>query len=409
AVRPVAPLLTKHALVRGRYMKAVAWMEYVGIPIDTNTLAALMSRWDALKGHLIDQIDPAGEIWSGGSFSEAQFREWLAHQGICWPRLDTGRLKLDKETFSDMAKIFPAVQPVEQLRTTLSKMKLKDLAVGPDGRNRTLLSPFGSRSGRNQPSTSRFIFGNARWLRSLIQPQPGTSLAYIDWAQQEFGIGAVLSGDRAMVEAYRSSDPYLAFAKRAGAVPPDATKSSHPNERSTFKMVVLGVGYCMSAPGLAAKLGCSVVEAEELLQIHRQCYPNFWRWSQGAADYGFMNGMIHSRFGLQLHVTADTKDRTLRNFPSQANGAEMMRLAAIYATEAGIRVCAPVHDAFLIEAATEDLDHEVYRMQECMARASADVLDGFRLDTDADLIRHPDRFGGNSENIMWDMAMKFLN
>ena len=34
------------------------------------------------------------------------------------------------------------------------------------------------------------------------------------------------------------------------------------------------------------------------------------------------------------------------NFPMQAGGAEMMRIAAIAATEAGIEVCCPVHDAF---------------------------------------------------------------
>jgi DNA polymerase-1 len=34
----------------------------------------------------------------------------------------------------------------------------------------------------------------------------------------------------------------------------------------------------------------------------------------------------------------------------------MMRLAAIAATEVGIEVCAPVHDAFLIAAPLERLD-----------------------------------------------------
>jgi hypothetical protein len=33
----------------------------------------------------------------------------------------------------------------------------------------------------------------------------------------------VLSGDEAMQAAYLSGDPYLEFAKQAGAVPPDAS------------------------------------------------------------------------------------------------------------------------------------------------------------------------------------------
>src|SRR5947207_662208 len=62
--------------------------------------------------------------------------------------------------------------------------------VGADGRNRTLLAPFGSVTSRNQPSTTKGIFGLATWLRSLMKPPPGQALVYLDWEQQEFGIAA---------------------------------------------------------------------------------------------------------------------------------------------------------------------------------------------------------------------------
>src|SRR5262249_6482488 len=145
----------------------------------------------------------------------------LALQGIPWPRLDSGRLALDDGTFRDLARAYPEqIGPLRELRYALSQLRLNDLAVGPDGRNRVMLSAFQSRTGRNQPSNSKYIFGPAVWLRGLIQPGPGQAVAYIDWEQQEFGIAAALSGDPAMREAYLSGDPYLAFAKQAGAVPP---------------------------------------------------------------------------------------------------------------------------------------------------------------------------------------------
>ena len=81
-------------------------------------------------------------------------------------------------------------------------MRLNSLAVGQDGRNRTGLMPFGSKTGRNQPSNSRFIFGTSRWLRSLIQPAPGRALAYVDWSSQEIAIAAALSGDDALSGFY---------------------------------------------------------------------------------------------------------------------------------------------------------------------------------------------------------------
>ena len=58
-----------------------------------------------------------------------------------------------------MSKPYPKVQPLHELRKTLSEFKLNKLAVGKDGRNRTLLSPFAAKTGRNQPSTAKFIFG----------------------------------------------------------------------------------------------------------------------------------------------------------------------------------------------------------------------------------------------------------
>src|SRR5205807_5012904 len=113
----------------------------------------------------------------------------------------------------------------------LSEMRLNDLAVGRDGRNRTLLSPFRSKSGRNQPSSTKYIFGPSVWLRGLIRPPPGYGVAYVDWEQQEFGIAAALSGDRLMADAYLSGDPYLRFGQQCGAIPTDATRHTHAGQR----------------------------------------------------------------------------------------------------------------------------------------------------------------------------------
>ena len=99
------------------------------------------------------------------------------------------------------------------------------------------------------------MFGLPASLRSLITPIEGKVLAYIDYAQQEFFIAAVLSNDPNMIEAYQSGDPYLAFAKLAGAVPADATKETHSRVRQLFKSCVLGVQYGLGAESLGVKIG----------------------------------------------------------------------------------------------------------------------------------------------------------
>jgi DNA polymerase-1 len=82
-------------------------------------------------------------------------------------------------------------------------------------------------------------------LRGLIKPEPGKAVAYIDYSQQEIGVAAALSGDRAMMQAYNSGDPYLEFAKQAGAAPADATRDTHEAVRNLFKQCVLAVQYGM--------------------------------------------------------------------------------------------------------------------------------------------------------------------
>jgi DNA polymerase I len=307
-----------------------------------------------------------------------------------------------------MARAHPIIAPLRELRVSLSQMRLAELAVGRDGRNRCLLSALRAKTGRNQPSNTAFIFGPAVWLRGLIRPAPGVGLAHIDWSQQEFGIAAALSGDAKMRDAYLSGDPYLAFAKQAGAVPTDGTKATHGPIREQFKACVLAVQYGMGEVSLAQRIGRPVVHARDLLRLHHETYRKFWRWSDAAVDHAMLTGTLHTVFGWTVHVGRTPNARSLRNFPMQANGAEMLRLACCYATERGIHVCAPVHDAILIEAPTNELDAAVEAAQRAMADASEAVLGGFRLRSDVKLIRFPDRYADERGTAMWRTVWKLI-
>jgi len=398
------------ALLRGRYMAAAARIEHTGISIDMHSLATLRENWESIKEELIARIDKNYGVFEGRTFKTDRWAQWLADQNIPWPRLPSGNLALDDDTFKQMARSYPKVAPIRELRSSLSQMRLADLAVGSDGRNRCLLSAFRARTGRNQPSNSKFIFGPAVWLRSLIRPQPGYGLAYIDWSQQEFGIAATLSGDPAMIAAYESGDPYLAFAKQAGVIPPDGTKGTHGWIREQYKACVLAVQYGMGAEALAVRVGKSIAHAQELLRKHKETYPQFWRWSDAAVDHAMLHGHLYTVFGWTIRVGGQVNPRSLRNFPMQANGAEMLRLACCFATESDIRVCAPVHDAVLIEAPLAELDKAIALTQEAMADASAAVLGGFRLRSDVKVFRYPHRYwderGEGMWNEVWDLIQE---
>ena len=93
----------------------------------------------------------------------------------------------------------------------------------------------------------------------------------------------------------------------------------------------------------------------------------------------------------------------------QANGAEMLRLAACMATEAGLRVCAPVHDALLLEAPLDRLDEDIERLKGIMTEASRMVMGSLPCRVDAEIVRYPDRYRDEGGGEMWDRVMALLD
>jgi DNA polymerase I len=92
----------------------------------------------------------------------------------------------------------------------------------------------------------------------------------------------------------------------------------------------------------------------------------------------------------------------------QANGAEMLRLACCLGTEAGIQIAAPVHDAVLIAAPLERLAADTLAQQEVMQKASKIILGGFELQTEAKIIRYPDRYTDKRGIEMFAKVMQLL-
>jgi hypothetical protein len=394
------------ALVRGRYMAAAAAIEHNGTPIDVPTLELFRRHWTDIQDRLIAEIDTAYGVFDGRTFKAEWFARWLGANNIPWPLLESGNLDLSDDTFRQQARAYSAVSPLRELRSSLSDLRLNDLAVGKDAKNRTILSAFRSRTGRNQPSNAKFIFGPSVWLRGLIKPPPGHAVAYIDWSQQEIGIAAALSGDRALLAAYLSGDCYLSFAKQAGAVPADATKTTHGAQRELFKQCMLAVQYGMEWQSLALRIAQPGLVARDLLRAHRQTYRRFWDWSDAAVDQAMLLGVISTVFGWPVRVGEHSNPRSLRNFPMQANGAEMLRIACCLATERNVEVCAPIHDAILIAGQLDGIETDIATTRAAMAEASRIVLAGFELNTDMKIVRWPDRYMDPRGVEMWNRVCK---
>jgi len=112
--------------------------------------------------------------------------------------------------------------------------------------------------------------------------------------------------------------------------------------------------------------------------------------------------------GWRMIVDESANERSLQNFPMQSNGAEMLRLACCLATENGIKVCCPVHDALLVEAEEENIDEVVQNTIHWMNTASKDLLDGFVLRTEVETVIHPIHFQPAKGKDIWNRIQGFL-
>jgi DNA polymerase I len=375
------------ALVRGGSMAVFAAIGDRGLPVDTERFTTIRELGnEGLRRLWQEHLDVYG-LMKNGSFCYRRFAELVDKSGIPWPRTDTGRYKTDKDTLKDAAKAHgePWTSVYELVRS-IAEGAVDGLKLGSDGRLYAAPKPFMTFTGRAAPSTSEFLFLSPKWERSLLQPLPGQTLLQFDWSNQEYAIAAALSQDPAMVAAYEAGDPYLEFARMAGAVPESATKDSHPTERGAFKVVSLAVLMGMGVANVGRQTGTGYFGGRELMRKHRESFPTFWDWSDSVAATGAAARDIETAFGLVYNPgdPSQFKPRTARNFLLQSTGSDMLRAAVLMLEEAGINVIATIHDAVLVMCETHLVDEVVTEVVRIMEEASRITLWG-RLTVRVDL------------------------
>ena len=408
-----------HALFRGQFVAASALMEHRGVPIDMEIFRRLADKrtWSRIRDAMVPTIDAEYGVFTKSKdgdwhFSLELFAAYLQREQISWPLTETGKLSTRNKTFEDMSKGNPQLENLRQLRHARDKLRSIKLAVGADGRNRTVLWPFKAKTSARSKAAP-VDFSPAVWLRSLIKPEPGTAVAYVDWSSMEFLIAASLSNDPVMLEFYKS-DPYLAFPKRVGVRPGDATKATHGALRDRYKVGLLAIQYGMKPDGLAARLGISSIEAHEMITQHRELFAVYWQWAGDWLAQALKSGTMWTVFDWQCATgVTEFNERSITNFPVQATGAEILRLATVWATRHRLRLLAPVHDALVIEAPLERVDHDVMLLRELMRRASRVVLNAapngpIELRTEAIVIRYPDRYSDKRGDAIWRNVLELL-
>ena len=405
--------------IRGQFSAHAAIMESTGIPLDMAACVNLRRNVDMAKDKLIrDLVDnhypffmrkkrTQGELLGAWTDKYSQFKSYVEDhlsESVLksWKLTDSGRLCTDDEYLSNFDNI-PAIYAYRQTRKLLNQLKWfrepgegeGDLfdSIGSDGRLRCFFGIYGTQTARNAPQAKRFIFAMSQWLRCLVRAPEGFVITELDYGSQEFAIGAILSKDKNMIEAYASGDPYLWFAKEAGAVPPEGTKKTHEKERNLFKATTLGLQYGMGSKSLAIKLSSDMGEtitetrAQKLIDLHKRTYRIYWRWLERVEQKYQRQGFLQLPCGWAMFGD-NPQALSVRNFPTQGAGSSVIREAVRLLKNTGITAIATLHDSVYILTPENSLE-PIHIARSCLEKAFDEILQQNELKIRIDVNSHP--------------------
>lgn len=410
---------------RGPFIQTISIAQHRGIPLDVDMIHEINHYWPEIQSaarHRVNETLKMPVFDEAGTFKIHIMEEYLERIGLLegWPKTGvSGRIRLTDQDLKDWSKSRNDFQVLyETWRTLKQGSHGLRYDIGRDGRGRAWANPFGTKTGRSAPREPRenkdlrggnFIFSGARWVRGLIKPPKGVALAYIDWTSQEIQVAAALSADPNLMACYLAKDPYIEFARMAGAVPDGATKESHPLERDMFKKTLLSLGYGTGARALAHSLGTTLHEAEMLVRLHHKIFHVFWDWIERVRIQAYANRYITNPMGWSMHVDGFTKATTMGNWPVQSAGAAMLHIAAPRVERAGVKVLATIHDAILIESTPDRIHEDVEKAVAAMEWASRIVTgQDVPCRTDPKIIQWPDRYMDEGGKAMFDFVVAEL-
>ena len=387
---PFKPVNVERVIYWSEYSaKTVCLIQAKGMPIDMVLWNLVQENLAAVVTALLQKFDPSfghpNSIYTpDGEWRDERFEAWLVRAGVpAWPRLESGKIQIDRDAFRLMYHVHPAIEGLHALRDALGVIVRARIPIGPDGRNRPSLFPFGTATGRNAQAKS--LFNAHAGIRSFMLFPQGTIAVYLDWRCQEVAVAAAFSGDEQLMEDYASGDIYHALAKMCELTSDTDIKrwkDQNSGQRQQMKSLQLGINYGMGVRSLAKGLGRHRLIASEVLIRHQRRYPRYWEWRTDNVQRAMFDRQMEAEYdGWPLHISTSPNKRTLYNFPMQSGGASMLRLAATRLCEAGLIPNMLVHDGILIEVQDQE---QVNQVAEIMRAAGTEVCRGFEVGADVD-------------------------
>ena len=235
--------------------------------------------------------------------------------------------------------------------------------------HRPTVSLFSTKTGRDTASGQALNFIPKHYWQGLLSPPEGYCYVLLDYSQQEPMIAAFKANCSKLLEKYEKGDIYEYLINKV---------TNGKLKRVMFKRLMLMRLYGASTKRIAKELYKSESEVKQWLISLKQAIDPVDYYLDGEVFKAKRKGELNS-LDWRMIITEETKDLTMRNWPIQAAGADIMRRACFNLDKVNIPVLLTNHDSFLVQLEKDNLDHQLQLANQALTDASAEVLDGFQL------------------------------
>ncbi|MCG7584145.1 DNA polymerase I [Photobacterium sp. OFAV2-7] len=377
-------------------------MERTGVLIDSMLLSAqsneIAVRLDELEKKAFEIADQEFNLSSPKQLQAILFEK----MGLpVLKKTPSGAPSTNEEVLQELALDYPLPKLILEYRG-LAKLKstytdkLPKMVNPATGRVHTSYHQAVTATGRlssSDPNLQNIPVRNeeGRRIRQAFIAPTGYKVLAVDYSQIELRIMAHLSGDKALLDAFRhGKDIHAATAAEILGLPIESVTSE---QRRRAKAINFGLIYGMSAFGLAKQLDMGRNEAQDYMNLYFERYPGVLEYMESTRTTASEQGYVETLFGRRLYLP-DIKsrngmrrkaaERAAINAPMQGTAADIIKRAMVLVDEwvqqqpeGQVRLLMQVHDELVFEvqeSALESVSAEIRRLMESAAELDVPLI-----------------------------------
>ncbi len=394
---PVAPAPLPNALsdVEEPLVKILIDMEREGVKIDVEALKLYGRELDreilSLTQQILSYADPGFNPDSPKQLGALLFGKLGLSGG---KKTSSGQFSTDEKTLSKLAGEHPIIPLILEYRacTKLKSTYVDKLPtlIDENGRVHTTYAQAFTETGRLSsfdPNLQNIPIRTERGKlirKAFVARDEKHVLISADYSQIELRLMAAMSGDEAMLAAFRNGeDIHRDTASRVYDVMPAFVT---PEQRAKCKMVNFGIIYGISAFGLSQRLKVPRKEAADLIETYFKLYPKVKVYMEAAIakarEKGYAETVLGRRRTLRdinsRNATArQAAERDAINTPIQGSAADLIKVAmvkvdkALKAENLRAKMVLQIHDELVFDVPLGEAE----KVKEIVTREMTTALD----------------------------------